>query len=87
MRLSKREVEVFSRPEVLLMPIVLFVIYTCPLIYCVIKASIKGSFWTGFKDGMWLMLLWGGAFTSFAIYYVVVFFVARKRKEEGCLNV
>ena len=82
MRLSKHDVKLFSRPEVLFMPVVVFVLYTCPLIYCVITTS-AGSFWTEFKDCLWVMFLWGGTATLFAFYFVVVFFVARKQKREG----
>lgn len=83
MKLSKRDVELFSRPEILFMPFLIFAIYTCPLAYGVINAIVKGRFGTEFKDGMWGMLLWGGAATLFAIYFVIVFFVARKQKREG----
>jgi len=48
-----------------------------------IHAIVRGCFWTSFEDGMWFLSLWGGTITLFAVYFVIVFFVARKQKREG----
>ena len=78
MRLSKQDTKFFSSLESLLVPAILFLVYTCPLAYIAINTIVKGCFWTAFKNGLWVMFLWGGTATLFAFYFVFLFFVARK---------
>lgn len=82
MKLSKREIDFFSSPESLIIPLSILMLYTGPTCYAVSKAIIDGCFWDRFGKLMWFLLLWGGSATFFAIYFAILFFIARKQKKN-----
>lgn len=81
MKLSKKEIDFFSGPETLFISFSILMLYTGPTCYVVLKAIINGRFWEGFIKEMWFILLCGGSATFFAIYFVILFFIARKQKK------
>jgi len=72
----------FSQPWTLFLPLVLFCVYTVPVILSLARIALSGRFLEFMKVGGWGFLMWGGGATFFAVYFVLVHFLARKKKKS-----
>ena len=71
----------FSQPWTLFLLLVLFCVYTVPVILSLARIALSGRFLEFMKAGSWGFLIWGGA-TFFAVYFVLIHLLARKKKKS-----
>lgn len=82
MKLTRREVEIFSRWETLFFPFVGIICYGGGIVSVLMKRGLR-EIWMDSPGMTIVFLVWGIAVTLFSLFFVHVFFVARRIAKQN----